>query len=108
MRVVLEDDAKSRLQECATLFGVPLNSNVNVLDESLMPVLPRSLRRLKLAKDIFDSGSFDPLVKQRLLASILSFNRSDKLLKDSSRWNGNPVVNPSSSKYQGPPGINLK
>ena len=90
------------------MFGVPLDSNLDALDENLMPVLPRKLRRLQLAKDIFDVGSFDPMVKQRLLASILSFNRSDKLLKDSSRWNSNPNVNPTSSKYQGPPGLNLK
>ena len=107
---MLDDDSKSRLQECASLFGVPLNSDVNLksLGESLMPTLPRTLRHLHLAQDAFDGGKFDPAVKQRLLASLICYVKSDKTLKDSSRWSGSPNVNPTSSKYQGPPGIRLK
>ena len=106
--MVLDDDSKSRLQECASLFGVPLNSDMTALEDSLMPTLPKALRHLQLARDVFDGGKFDPAVKQRLLAALLCYTKSDRTLKDSSRWNGNPNVCPSSSKYQGPPGIRLK
>ena len=108
MHVVLDDDSKSRLQECANLFGVPLNAETGILEDSLMPTLPKALRHLRLARDVFNGGRFDPAVKQRLLAALLCYSKSDRILKDSSRWNGNPNVSPSSSKYQGPPGLRLK
>ena len=90
------------------MFGVPLDTSNNVLDETLKPVMPKSLRHLQLARDAFESGNFDPMVKQRLLASLLCYMKSDKVVKDSSRWNGVPNVTPTSTKYQGPPGVRLK
>ena len=105
---MLSDDSKSRLQECASLFGIPLTAEDTALEDSLMPTLPRNLRHLHLARDVFDGGKFDPALKQRLLAALLCYTKSEKVLKDSSRWNGNPNVSPTSSKYQGPPGLRLK
>ena len=72
------------------MFGVPLTTEMNALQDSLVPSLPRSLQRLKLASDVFDAGQFDPALKQRLLAAIMCYTKSDKNLKDSSRWNANP------------------
>ena len=90
------------------MFGIPLNADNNVLDESLMPVLPKSLRHLSLPQDAFGAGNFDSAIKQRMLASIMCHSKSDRLLRDSSRWNGTPNVNPTSSKYSGPPGLRLQ
>ena len=57
VRVVLHDDKRSRLQESAAQFGVPLHENeTRSLEEKLVPILPRALREISLAEDHFDSS----------------------------------------------------
>ena len=108
MKVVLQDDKRSRLEESANLFGVPLTHESATLENSLVPVMPRNLRHLVLPSDAFESGLFDPALKQEMLASVLTFMKSDKSLRETSRWSSTPNCNPESSKYAGPPGIRLK
>lgn len=103
---MLSDDRKSRLAESAALFGVPLQQD-EFLQDSLMPVLPRNLRALTLPSEVFEDGLFDPQCKQRILAAVFASMKADKAVRDSERWSGVPIVNPSSSRYHGPLGARL-
>ena len=90
------------------MFGVPMDGDEGSLEDHLMPVMPRNLRHLILRDDAFDPGSFDPAVKQQILASILTCMKSERSIRETSRWNVVPNCHPESSKYSGPPGIRLK
>ena len=105
----MKDDKTSRLQECAAMFGVPMTNREDIQSgDSLVPVMPRELRLLKHLEDLFDPSVFDPMKKQRLLASLLVFVKCERVVRDSSRWSNNPNCNPESSKYLCPPGVRLK
>ena len=73
------------------------------LEKNLMPVIPRSLRRLVLPDNHFDAAQFDVQMKLTTMAAVMVMHKSTKSIRDTERWTVQHVVSPSSSRYAGPP-----